>query len=187
MTADNGKDKDDTVRYNFKCRRQLREDAKRNAERGELAERGRQMLQEVAYGVSGEEDSRLKTKKAELENVRDRIDDLRGERRRIDAEIESQESRATRLEEQISQLESQKDELEQTLETLENMLRSGERMWPVRVKNAADVEKPKAKELYHRLKERNEDLPAAAFEEPRVHTPSDWREEAEGYETGTVY
>jgi len=170
-------EKDDDVRYNVQMRRQLREDAKRNTERGELAQSVRDVFRQKAYGQrAAGETTELERVKAELTDVRERIDDLRTERGRIDNEIEAQERRANRLEERVDALERESDELEQTLETLENMLHSGERMWPVRVKNAADVDADTAEELYSRLKNRNADLPEAAFEEPGVHTPTDWRD-----------
>jgi chromosome segregation ATPase len=171
------KDKDDEVRYNVKMRRQLRRDAKRNTERGDLADEVRDLFRRKAYGEQAAgETTELERVKAELQDARERVDDLRTQRGRIDNEIESQERRINRLEERVSSLTEERDELEQTLDTLENMLHSGERMWPTRVKNAADVDRDTAEQLYTQLKDRNAELPNAAFEEPGVHTPTDWRE-----------
>lgn len=170
-------DKDDEVRYNVKMRRQLREDAKRNTERGELSEGVRDLFRRKAYGEQAAgETTELERTKAELRDVRDRIDDLRRERSRIDTEIESQETRAARLEERVEALEEKQSDLEQTVKTLENMLQSGDRMWPTKVKNAADVDKDTAIQLHEQLKDRNPDLPPEAFEQSSPHEAFDWQE-----------
>jgi len=170
-------DKDDEVRYNVKMRRQLRDDAKRNTERGELAENVRELFRRKAYGEGATgTTTEVERLKAELREVRERIDDLRDERSKIETEIQSQERRANRLEERIDQTEQQQSELDQTLNTLENMLQNGERMWPTRVKNAADVDKGTAQKIYQQLRNRNAELPNAAFTEPAVHESTDWRD-----------
>lgn len=170
-------DTDEQVRYTVQMPKRLREDAKRNVERGELAEEVRDIFRQRAYGVgASEQPSELEKAKAELRDVRSTIDDLRHKRSQLDAQIEAKETRASRLEERISALEEQKSELEATIDTLENMLKNGERMWPTRIKNAADVDPGTAEEIYHELQERNPDLPDPAFEEPQIDTPSDWTE-----------
>ena len=170
-------DGDDKVRYAVKMRRQLREDGKRNAERGELAEEVRAVFRRKAYGAGAvNSPTEVERTKAELREVRDRIDELRQKRGRIETEIEAQESRAARLEERLESLEADRDELEQSAEMLENMLHDGARMWPTRIKNAADVDADVAEELYQRLQDKNPELPPEAFEEPALSDPTDWRE-----------
>lgn len=170
-------DKDDEVRYNVKMRKQLREDAKRNTERGELAQEVRNVFREKAYGHGARESvSELERKQAELSEVRDRIDDLRDERAKIEREIESQERRETRLEEQIQRLEQSQSEMQQSLDVLENMLQNGDRMWPVKIKNAVDVDRSTANKLYEELKDRNPDLPDKAFSEPGIHDSNGWKD-----------
>jgi len=174
---DNG---DSEVRYNVKMPQRLREDAKRNTERGELAEEVRKVFRRKAYGEGAvEEQSEIDKARSELREVRERIDDLRRDRGRIDNEIESQERRAARLEERISSLEQQRDQVDQTIQTLENMLQSGERMWPTRIKNASEVDESTAMQIYEALKDRNPELPSGAFEEPPVHGSSNWDDERE--------
>lgn len=166
------------VRFNVQMPKQLREDAKENTQRGELSEEVRELFRRKAYGMgAGERPSKTEQLKAELREVRTRIDDKRHERDKIDAEIQSLETRAARLEERLSELKEERSEMEQSLDVLENMLQNGERMWPVRIKNAVDVDHDTAKELYQQLRAENAELPDAAFEEPGVHTPTDWRDE----------
>lgn len=167
---------DDTVRYNVQMPKQLREDAKANAERGELAGEVRDVFRRKAYGMGGEETpSEIEQTKAELREVRDQIDEFRAKRDRIDRKIQTKESRVTRLEERLSELKDERSEVNAKLDVLENMLRNGERMWPVRIKNAVDVDRGTAEELYQELQARNGELPPVAFEEPDIDTPADWR------------
>jgi hypothetical protein len=61
---------------------ELREDAKAKTERGELAEEVRDLFRQKAYGMgAGESPTELERKKAELESVRNNIDNLRHRRR----------------------------------------------------------------------------------------------------------
>jgi len=168
---------DEEVRYNVKMPKRLRDDAKRNTERGDLAKDVRKVFRRRAYGAGAvEEESKLDRAQNELEQVRERIEDLRRKRGRIQNEIESQERRATRLEERISSLEEERDEVEQAIQTLENMLQNGERMWPTRIKNATEFDKSTAEEIHVELKNRNTELPERAFKEPPIHEPNNWIE-----------
>jgi chromosome segregation ATPase len=165
-------DKDDEVRFNVKMTRRLRDDAKRNTDRGELSEDVRDLFRRKAYGISGTSDnSELQQAKAEIANVRDRIDDLRRDRRKIDAEIETQETRAARLEERISKLEEKGDNFNAVVETLESMLLDGARVFPERVDDDLDAER-----VISELKDRNSDVPDHAFRLSKPHEPMDWRE-----------
>jgi len=162
---------DDEVRFNVKMRQQLRDDAKRNTERGELSEDVRDLFRRKAYGVAGDETSELERKKAELRDVRGRKDELRQERRRINAELESQEDRETRLEEQIAQLEERDDKFSTVVETLETMLLDGARIFPERVDDDLDAQR-----VIDELKERNPDVPDSAFRLANPNEENDWRQ-----------
>lgn len=175
MSQDDPTEKE--VRYNVKMPKKLRDDAKRNADRGELAQQVRDVFRRKAYGTGIEEEyTELEEKRHELEAVRAHIDELRFERSKIETEIESEETRAARLEEQIARLEEESDQLQTQLEMLENMLLDGERMYLDRVKMAADVDEETALELHERLKQRNSELPPHAFERGPMHENDDWRE-----------
>lgn len=162
---------DDPVRFNTTMNRRLRDDAKRETEHGELADEIRDLFRRIAYGTDGEEQGELDRVRAELEAVRDRKDDLRRERRRVDAEIESVESRETRLEERIETLESKDDKFDTVVETLESFLLDGQRIIPSRVDDDLDPHR-----VIEELQARNPDVPAVAFETPAQGDPVDWRE-----------
>jgi len=165
-------DKDEEVRFNIKMRQQLRDDAKRNTEHGELSEDVRDLFRRKAYGVAGSESTtELERKKAEIRDVRDRKDDLRRERRRIDAELESQEEREARLEEQIAHLEERDDKFSTVVDTLETMLLDGARIFPERVDDDLDAQR-----VVDELQERNPDVPGHAFRLAKRHEANDWRE-----------
>lgn len=171
---------DGKVRFNVEMPEDLREDAKRNTERGELSEEVRDLFRRKAYGIGDTEKStELEQAEAELQTIRNDIDNLRLERSQIDAKIQSKENRETRLEERVERLKQKRDEMSQTLTMLENMVQNGERMWPIRIKNAADVDKETADRLHQELQDQNPDLPDEAFTEPGFHTSADWREEVE--------
>jgi predicted nuclease with TOPRIM domain len=132
----------------------------------------RELFRRKAYGAAGtEQNTQLEQTRAELESVRDRIDELRRERRRIDAEMESQESRATRLEERVEKLEEKHESFETTVNTLEAILLDGGRIFPERIDDDVDAER-----LISELKDRNPDVPDHAFRLAKEHESVDWRE-----------
>lgn len=168
---------DEEVRFNVQMPKSLREDAKRNAERGELSEDVRNLFRRKAYGVGGNERvTELEEKKAQLRDTRDKIDQARADRSKLDTKIQSLESQATRLEERISTLQEKRDKENQYLEVLEEMLQNGTRLWPTMIKNKIDVDETTAEGLYEELQARNSELPDAAFTEPGVTDSNDWRE-----------
>lgn len=170
-------DDEEEVRFNVKMPARLRDDAKRNTDRGELSEDVRDLFRRKAYGLPGtEENTELERTKAELQEVRDRIDDLRRDRRRIDAEIETQETRATRLEERVERLEEQSDKFSTVVDTLEEMLLDGARIFPERIDDDVDAER-----VINELQERHSEVPEAAFRLANRHESVDWRETAESY------
>lgn len=164
---------DEFVRYNVRMKRRLRDDAKRNADRGELAEDTRELFRRKAYGLDGsKESSELQQKKAELDDVRGTLDSLRRERRRVDAEIETYETRAARLEEQIGALEEEDDKFATVVDTLENLLLDGTRIFPERVDDGVDAEA-----VINELQDRNPEVPQHAFKLAEPYQPNDWREQ----------
>lgn len=169
---------DERVRYTVQMPKRLREDAKDNSAHGELSEAVREIFRERAYGIGRDETpSKLDQKQAQLRDVREHIDDVRQQRKELQAELETYEARENRLEEEIRHLEREQNQLEQSIEMLTNMLHNGERMWPTRIKNAAEVDEETAVQIHDELKQENAELPERAFEEPGIHDPADWRDD----------
>lgn len=165
------------VRFNVKMPKELREDAKRNTQRGELSQEVREVFRRKAYGMGSEGvASELDQALAELEEVRVSINKAKLERDKINAKITSKEKREARLEERVERLRQEREEMNQVVNTIENMLQEGDRMFPTRIKNAADVDESTAVEIHQELKDRNPDLPDVAFQEPGIHAPTDWKD-----------
>lgn len=169
-------EEDETVSFAAKMPRRLREDAKRNTGHGELTEEIRNLFRRFAYGPeAGQETSELDRLEAQLQEVRQHLDSLRYDRRQVDIEIETYETRATRLEEKVSALERRRSELDTKTETLETMLHNGDRWWPKRIMNSINVDRSTAEKIHRELKERNPELPEDAFKVPAVHQEFDWK------------
>jgi len=165
---------EEKVRYNVQMPETLREDAKANTKRGDLADEVRDLFRRVAYGADAtEQPSELEQKRRELRQVRQQIDELRLKRDQLETRIGAKEQRATRLEEQVSGLEEKRNKKEAALELLENMVTSGERLWPGRIEETAGVDGETAEELYEQLQNTNPELPEEAFTEPELRSMSD--------------
>lgn len=168
---------DKEVRFNVKMPQTLREDAKRNADRGELSEDVRKLFRRKAYGLGrGEFTTELEETEAELESVRNELDDLRRKRNELEAKISSKEARENRLVEKRDRLKEEQDDRSQTLDMLENMLKDGERVFLERIENYADVETETARTILQQLKDRNPDMPEDAFKLSEPQEPLNWKQ-----------
>lgn len=172
------KDLDEQVMYSVRMPRRLRRDAKRKTERGELSSAVRELFERTAYGEGPGETDELERLKNELENERDHIDDLRSDRRRIDAKIETAEQAIARLEERISAIQAKRDNVDVALENFEAMLENGDRVSPRMnsVQDAAEKRGMSPEQFIKELQERNPDIPDHAFRLAEENEPYDWRE-----------
>jgi len=150
----------------------LREAAKRNAERGELSKRVRELFREVAYGEDIAENER---KKQELAEVREKKDDLREQITTLQAELENVERKERRLEEQIQADQAVEQQFETILETLEAEVRDGANITEQRrsVKNASEIKGVEPSDVIQILKDRNPEIPSHAFLSP-AETDETW-------------
>jgi len=172
------KDLDEDVLFNVQMKRRLRRDAQRKAERGELAQDVRDLFERKAYGEGPGETDELERLKNELENERDHIDELRSDRRRIDAKIETSEQAIARLEERISAIQAKRDSVDVALENFEAMLENGDRVSPRMnsVKDAAEKRGMSPEQFIEELQERNSEIPDHAFRLAEENEPYDWRD-----------
>lgn len=159
----------------FRQEKETVELAKEKLEHGEMSERLRQTLAQIAHGADVAEQSRLKDRVQELRRQRRKKDrqirELQNDRDEIDRDIE-------RIEERLDSLMEQEGEYDGALSMLESELREGNYVFPNKssVKEAASVGQTTPETVIQDLKERNADVPEAAFELPKVHQPNDWRE-----------
>lgn len=172
---------DETVRYNVQMPRELRQDAKRNADRGELAEEVRDLFRRKAYGnaAAGESPTELQRMRQKLKEARRQLDDYRHKRDQLEAKVSTQETRVARLEERVSELEKRRGEAQQAYDTLETMLHNGERLPVTRIQNVADVDEGTAHELQQTLRDENPDVPEVAFELAGRTENTDWTQEVD--------
>jgi predicted nuclease with TOPRIM domain len=168
---------DETAKFTVQMPKSLREDAKRNSDRGDLSKDVRKLFRRRAYGLgNGEFTTELEETQAELKSVRNELDDLRRDRNKLEAKIQSKEGRENRLKEKLDRLQQEKEDRTQTLNMLENMLHDGERIFMQRIKNYAEVGEDEAVDMLQQLKDRNPDVPEKAFELSHPNEPYDWKE-----------
>lgn len=156
---------DDKSRYTVLMEDHLKERAKENTEHGELSERVRAVFKEAAYGDEIAERDQLSR---ELEELRQRKDDLRSEIRAKQAELADVQQRETRLEERLAEKKSREDRYETMLGNLETIVREQgpvTQQHPI-VRDAAGLADTDAAEVIADLREECPDLPDRAFTSP---------------------
>jgi len=158
---------------NFKADEKLHNAAKQNAEHGELSQRFREVLKELAYGAAA----------TERERVQERLTSLRDQRRDVDADIQRLKSKRDELDRKIERAERKLNELQELdgkydgmLETIESQLHDGVRFPPggPPIQKAAGIIDATADDVIADLKERNPDVPDAAFRPARDDEPPQW-------------
>lgn len=160
----------------FRCEEPTVETAKQKLDHGEMSERLRETLEAIAHGADVAEQSRLK----------DRLRDLREEKREKESEIRALQNdrdeidrNIERIEQRLDELLDQQGEYDGALAMLESELHEGGYVWPAKpsVREAAQVGQTTPENVIQDLKERNSEVPECAFSEPTVHGPNDWRDE----------
>lgn len=147
---------------NFTVDSDAKELAKEKLDYGELSKRLRQTVEQIAFGEDVSKHTQLQQR---LETLREEKDELRGKRRKIDADLETVEQKITRVEEQLSELDKREDRYEAALEMLEESLAEGGRVFPDhgQVVRAARLGNVDEDQVIEDLKERNPSVPAHAF------------------------
>lgn len=163
---------DDTVQVKHLVPEHTRDAAQDRTEYGELSELVRGLYQRIAFGEEVEERESLKK---ELQRVRNEKDDIRGQIRGLQAELQTIETKEARLEEKLSEFTDDEQKYIGHLESLESRLYDGSNITPGDggVESASNVGKCDPEEVIEDLKERNPEIPEYAFEEVR-HTDEEW-------------
>jgi len=160
---------------NFTVDAEAHERAKRRSEYGELSERLRQTINELAYGTEVTERKRLKEK----------LEDLRGDKRDVDKEIEDLRHQRDELEREISRVEDRLDALMDTegeyegfLQAIESDLHEGMRFDPGhgKIERAAELGDCDEQDVIDALRERNPEVPNIAFKTATQGVPPNWKE-----------
>lgn len=170
----------DKAQVNFTVEESAKELAKEKLEHGELSQRLRERIQQIAFG---EELSKRAQKQERLEELREKKDNLRSDKREIEADIEDVEQEITRIEEQLDNLERREDKYETSLEMLEESLYDGQRIFEEhgQVQKAAKLGEKEPEDVIAELKERNPEIPDHAFKQ-KLQSPEPW----DGIENGPI-
>lgn len=159
----------------FKANSDAHERAKRRLEHGELSRRLRETVEEIAYGTETTERRRLKEK----------LDDLRQDKRDVENEIENKRHERDELDREIARVEDRLDTMIQQdgeydgfLQSMESDLRDGMRfdIGHGKVEDAAETGDCSREQVIQDLKERNPDVPDRAFREPKPGEAPLWNE-----------
>jgi hypothetical protein len=151
------------------------ESAMERLEHGEMSERLREVVTEIAYGADVSKRQRVKK----------RLDELREQRTGVQEEIRVLENKAERITANISSneraLEYLNDidgEYEGALQVIEDIIYQGARIDVdhVQVKRAAEIQDIFTSDVILDLKDRNPDLPDEAFRWPKEGEPNNWME-----------
>lgn len=167
---------DNTTQVGFEVNADAYEKAKSKLPWGGVSSELRTKVHELAYGTQTTERRRLK----------DKLEDLRKERREIDNDIDEKkherdekERGISRVEERLDTLMQQDGEYDGFLEAIESNLHQGYRVDPNhgQIEDAADLGDCTRDEVIKDLKERNPELPDKAFREPNHDEPANWKEQ----------
>lgn len=166
---------DGTQRVGADIDKKLYEAVKAKTDHGEISEEIRNRLREIAYGTEVSERQRLK----------EQLTDLRKQRRDLEAEISDKqrerdevERKIERVEDRLGQLEDMSGKYDGMLETIESQLHDGVRFPPggPPIQKAADMIDGDADDVIADLKERNPNVPDAAFRPARDDEPPRWNQ-----------
>lgn len=163
---------DGRSQVNFTVDGSAKELAKDKLEHGELSERLRRTVEEIAFGEEISQRSKLEER---LDALQDRRDELRSDRERIDAELDEVTSKIERVESRLDELQTREDEYEVALEMLEDQLADGTHVFPGhgQVQKAAHVGECDPQDVISDLQDRNPSIPEHAFMD-RMSAPQEW-------------
>jgi len=163
----------DKSQINFTVDSDAKDAVKKRLAHGELTERLRTCVKEIAYGTDVTERERLKDKlsalREEKRDIEHKIDVLKHERDEKEREIE-------RIEQRLDTLMDQDGEFDGYLQALEEDLHSGKRVFVNhgKVERAAEIGGCEPNEVVEALQERNPEIPEEAFREPHPHENPKW-------------
>ena len=160
-------DDEELVQVNHLVPKSDKNQAQRNADEwGELSEAVRAVYRLYArrgnFGDIGELEVQLLKAKHDRERIQEQIDELT-------SQLSTIKSREEHLEEEIEEAKVRGNEYEDLLEDIEAEIRDGVSVFPDhgRIKEAAKMSGKSAGDVISDLRDRNPDLPDAAFTERR--------------------
>ena len=155
------------------------EEAKSGLDRGDLSDELRNTVDRLAHGADVAEETRLQ----------DRLETLRGDRRRkrqerdnVEQELEELNRDIERVEQRLDALREQDGEYDGVLAMLEEELHDGVRILGGgdKIKKAARIGDCTTDDVIDDLKERNPDVPKKAYRPSRSDEPPKWNANESG-------
>jgi len=171
-------DDDSKTRVGFTVDEEAYGQAQAKLDWGEMSQRLRKAVHEIAYGTETTERRRLKEK----------LERLRSEKREIETTLEQKRSerdekqrKISRVEERLDTLMDQSGEYEGFLNSIEQDLHDGKRFDPQhgKIERAAGIGGMSPQDVINDLKERNPDVPEEAFTTAGVRTQPNWKNEVD--------
>lgn len=169
---------DKDKRVGFRVEEDTYKVAKSKLEHGEMSDRLRETIVEIAHGADTAEKGRVK---ANLEEWRDERNDIDAEIQKLKSDRRNLERKISRAEDRLNDLQEQTGEYDGTLAMLESDLWDGLRIFDgsKKVKEAASLGDCEAKDVVNDLQERNPEAPACAFRPGRDGEEPNWRREVD--------
>jgi septal ring factor EnvC (AmiA/AmiB activator) len=142
---------------------------------GEMSERLRDTVVEIAYGADISKRQKVQRR---LDEVRARRDELQNKISNLGADLQRQNAQIAELERTLATLNDVEGEYSGALQVIEDIINVGARVDPehVQVTRAAALKKVQPEEVINDLQERNPDLPTEAFRFAENDEAADWRE-----------
>jgi len=142
---------------------------------GEMSERLRDTVVEIAYGADISKRQKVQRR---LDEVRDRRDELQSRIDNLRVDLQRRNTQVAELERTLATLNDVEGEYSGALQVIEDIITAGARVDPehVQVKRAAALKKVQPQEVIKDLQERNPDLPPEAFRFADTGEPADWRD-----------
>jgi chromosome segregation ATPase len=152
------------------------EEAKQKLDHGEMSELLRETLDRVAHGADVTEEKRLTDR---LQTLREERRQLRRERDEVESDLEEINRKIERVEQRLDDLREQEGEYDGVLAMLEADLHDGVRVMEgtPKVEKAARIGDCSAADVIADLRERNPDVPDAAFRAARENEEPNWKDE----------
>jgi len=174
--------KDNQKRTTFLVDEATLEEAKSGLDRGDLSEELRATIDRLAHGADVAEETRLTDR---LETLRKERRDKRQERDNIEQELEEVNRDIERVEQRLDKLRDQQGEYDGVLAMLEEDLNDGVRILggSDKIKRAAELGDCEVADVLTDLKERNPDVPDAAFRPAKEGEEANWQEATGSEET----
>jgi len=155
-------DSDNKKLVNFNAPEETVETAKAKLEYGEMSERLRETLEQIAHGADVAEQTRMKDQLQEKRKDRREIESdirrLQDERDEVDQDIE-------RLEQRLDELADQEGEYDGFLKSIEADLHDGMHVWEThaKVEQAAQIGQTTPEAVLDDLRERNPTIPEEQY------------------------